>query len=85
MLFKQMAKGKPKAHLLLFSSVFAKRNYRVLLRVCVSVCLCVFLNDNSKGNRSSNMKFKHIVVYENIADKFDIEHFRTKVKVTAQL
>ena len=79
MFFKQMAKGKHKAHLLLSSCVFAKRNYRVC------VCLCVFLNDNSKGNRSSNMKFKHIVVYENIADKFDIEHFRTKVKVTAQL
>ena len=31
------------------------------------------------------MKFEHIVVYENISDKFDIGHCRTKVKVTVRL
>ena len=28
------------------------------------------------------MKFKYIVVYKNISDKFDIEHCVTKVQVT---
>ena len=50
--------------------------------MCGCVCLCVFLQDNSKSNRSSNMKFKQVVVYENIPDKFDIGHCRVKVKVT---
>ena len=45
--------------------------------------LCVFLHDNSKRNRSRNMKFKYNVVNENNSDKFDIGHRRTKVKVTA--
>ena len=31
------------------------------------------------------MKFEHIVVYENISEKFDIGHCRTKVKVTVRL
>ena len=31
------------------------------------------------------MKFEHIVVYENISDKFDIGLCQNKVKVTAQL
>ena len=49
--------------------------------MCVCVCVCV-LHDNSKSNRSRNMKLEHIVIYENISDKFDIGHCRTKVKVT---
>ena len=62
-----------------YSCVFAKRNYRVLIRVfvCIRVCVCVFpcvfLHDNSR-NQSRNMKFKYIVVYENNLDKFDIGH-----------
>ena len=31
------------------------------------------------------MTLEHIVVYENISDKFDIGHCQTKVKVTAPL
>ena len=46
------------------------------------VCLCVFLHDNSKRNRSRNTKSEYIVVYENSSDKFDIELHRIKVKVT---
>ena len=47
------------------------------------MCVCVCLLDNSKRNLSRNMKFKYIVVYENNSDKFDIEHYRIKIKVTA--
>ena len=61
-----------------YSCVFGKRNYRVLIRVCV----CVFLHHNSKRNRSRNTKFEHIVVYENSSDEFDIEQCPIKVKVT---
>ena len=51
--------------------------------VCICVCVCVFLHDNSKNKyRSRNMKFKHIVAYENISVKFDIGHCRVKVKLT---
>ena len=36
--------------------------------VCVRACVCVFsgvfLHNNSKRNRSGNMKFKYIVAYE---------------------
>ena len=46
------------------------------------VFVCVFLHDNSKRNRSRNIKLEYIVVYENSSDKFDIEHCRIKVKVT---
>ena len=53
--------------------------------VCARVCVCVFLNDNSKRNRSRNMKLKYIVVCKNSSDKFDIEHHRFKVKVTVGL
>ena len=42
--------------------------------VCVPVFPCVFLQDNSKRNRSRNMKFKYIAVNENNTDKFDIRH-----------
>ena len=61
-----------------YSCVFGKRNYRVL----VSLCLCVFLHDNSKRNQSRNTKSEYIVVYENSLDEFDIELHRIKVKVT---
>ena len=52
--------------------------------VCASVfvCVCVFLHDNSKRNRSRNTKSEYIVVYENRSDEFDIELHRIKVKVT---
>ena len=54
--------------------------------MCIRVRVCVcFLHDNSKSNRSRNMKFEHIVVYENISDSFDIGHCQTKVKVTTRL
>ena len=53
------------------------------LYVCVSVC--VFLHDNSKRNRSRNMKFKYIVVNKNNSDKFDNGHCQVKVKVTVGL
>ena len=47
-----------------------------------SVCVCVFLHDNSKRNPSRNTKSEYIVVYENSSDEFDIELHRIKVKVT---
>ena len=50
--------------------------------VCVFVCACVFLHDNSKRNQSRNTKFEYIIVYENSSDEFDIELRRIKVKVT---
>ena len=53
--------------------------------VCVCVCVFVILHHNSKSNQSRNTKFKHIVAYENISDKFDNGHCRIKVKVTARL
>ena len=53
--------------------------------VCVCLCVCEFLHDNSKRNRSRNMKLEHILVYENSSDEFDIEHHQIKVKVTAGL
>ena len=46
------------------------------------MCVCVFLHDNSKRNRSRNTKLEYIVVYENSSDEFDIELRRIKVKVT---
>ena len=45
----------------------------VRLCVCLSVCLSVCVHDNSK----------HIVVYENSSDEFDIGHCPIKVKVMA--
>ena len=66
-----------------YSCVFAKCSYRVLVRVFM--CVSVFLHDNSKSNRSRNIKFEYIVVHENISDKFDIGHCRTNIKVTARL
>ena len=47
-----------------------------------SLCVCVFLHDNSKRYRSRNTKSEYIVVYENSSDEFDIELHRIKVKVT---
>ena len=54
----------------------------VCVCVCVGVCVrvCVFLHDNSKNNRSRNMKLEHIS-YENILDKFNNGHCRIKVMV----
>ena len=46
------------------------------------LCVCVFLHDNSKRNRSRNTKSEYIVAYENSSDEFDIELHRIKVKVT---
>ena len=53
--------------------------------MCPCLCACVFLHHNSKGNQSRNMKLKYMVVYENSSDEFDIEPYRTKVKVTVGL
>ena len=49
------------------------------------MCVCVFLHDNSKRNRSRNTKSEYIVVYENSSDEFDIELHRIKVKVTVSV
>ena len=59
----------------------------VCVRVCVCacVCVCVCLHNNSKRNRSTNMKLEYIVVYENSSDEFDIGNRRFKVKVTVGL
>ena len=51
--------------------------------VCVCVCLSVCIHDNSKNNGSIHLKLKHIVVYENSSDEFDIGHCPIKIKVTA--
>ena len=48
----------------------------------LSVCVCVFLHDNSKRNRSRNTKLEYIVVYENSSEEFNIKLCRIKVKVT---
>ena len=59
------------------------------LSVCLSVCLCVCVcvsvcvHDNSKNNGSIHLKLKHIVVYENSSDEFDIGHCPNNVKVMA--
>ena len=50
--------------------------------MCFHVCVCVFLHDNSKRNRSRNTKLEYVVVYENSSDEFDIELCRIKVQVT---
>ena len=55
----------------------------VSLSVCVSWCVCVCVHDNSKTNGSIDLKFKHIVVYENSSDGFDTGHWPIKVKVMA--
>ena len=55
----------------------------VCVCVCVSVCVCVCVHDNSKNNGSIHLKLKHIVVYENSSDEFDIGHCPIKVEVTA--
>ena len=83
-----------------YSFVFAKRNYRVLIRVCVCVyvcvcactcvCLCVYvcvlLHNNSKSYQSRKMKLEYIVVYyKNISDKFDNGYCQIKIKVTVGL
>ena len=71
---------------LLYSCVFGKRNYRVIVRVSVCVCVavfaCVFFHHNSKKINLGTRKLEYIVIYENSSDKFDIELHRTKVKVT---
>ena len=41
-----------------------------------------YLHDYQKRNRSNNVKFEYIVIYENSSDRFDIRHCRIKVKVT---
>ena len=53
--------------------------------MCVHLCVCGFLHDNSKNNSCRNMKLEYIVVYENNSDKFDHGHCRIKVKVTVGL
>ena len=43
---------------------------RVRVCWCVCVCVCVCLHNNSKCNKSRNLKFEYMAVYENISDKF---------------
>ena len=52
-----------------------------MCRVCV--CVSVFLHDNSKSNRSMNMKLEDIVMYENIPGEFDIRYWALPDEVTA--
>ena len=51
--------------------------------VCLSVCVTVCVHGNSKNNGSIHLKLKHIVVYENSSEEFDIGHCPIKVKVMA--
>ena len=51
--------------------------------MCVRVF--VFLDDNSKSDRSRNLKLEYIVEYEHISDKFNNGHCQIKVKVTVGL
>ena len=55
---------------------------RVCVSACLSICVCVYVHDNSKNNGSVHLKFKHVVVFENSLDEFDIGHCPIKVKVT---
>ena len=55
----------------------------VRLPWCGGVCLSVCVLDNSKNNGTIHLKLKHIVVYGNCSDEFDIGHCPIKVKVTA--
>ena len=48
---------------------------------CVCVCVCV--HHYSENNGSIHLKLKHIVLYENCSNEFDIGHCPFKVKVTA--
>ena len=59
----------------------------VCVGVCVCLCVCVFvcLRGNSKSNRSRKMKFKCIVVYENLGQVQYFRHCWIKVKVTVRL
>ena len=47
-----------------YSCLFAKHNYKVLVRVCVCVCVCfrvsMSLPYKLKRNQSRNMKLKYI-------------------------
>ena len=49
--------------------------------LCVWVCVCVFLHENLKSNRSRITKFE----YFNSWDRFDIGHCWIKMKVTVGL
>ena len=51
--------------------------------VCLCECVCVCTHDNSRNNGSIYLKIKHIVVYENSSDEFDIGHSPNKIKVMA--
>ena len=53
------------------------------MSICVSVRVSACVHDNSKNNGSIHLKLKHIVVYKNRSDEFDIGHCPIKVKVTA--
>ena len=46
--------------------------------VCVCVCLSVCVHENSKNKGSIHLKLKHIVVYENTLDNFDIGIVRSR-------
>ena len=73
----------PENSVFIWTCVFAKPSYIVL--VFIEVCVCESLQDNSKRNQSRNMKFEYFVVYENSLDKFYIGHCRIKAKVIVGL
>ena len=54
--------------------------YQVCVSVCLAVWVSVCVHDNSKNNGSIHLNLKHIVVYENSSDEFDIGHCLIKVK-----
>ena len=47
------------------------------------MCVCVFVQDNSKNTGSVHLKLEHTVVYGNSLDNFDIGHCPIKLKVMA--
>ena len=53
------------------------------MSVCVCLCVSVSVYGNSKYIGSTNLKFEHIVVYENNSDEFNIGQCRSNVKVIA--
>ena len=48
-----------------------------------STATLVCVHDNSNNNGSIHLKLKHVVLYVNSSDEFDIGHCPIKVKVTA--
>ena len=72
---------------------FINRSYRVLksvcvslcLSVCVSVCSYVCVDNNSKNNELIKLKAKHIVIFENSSDEFNVVHCPIKIMVNFEI